>query len=143
MLQATSDSLAGRGVGIIDRLDWSNLWRTPDLLGFEEGRFARIVRMDLKPGKSQGFTVAIDNEIIPTLRRFTGFVGEVAMVSTDGKEAIGISLWEQKEHAESYDHKGFAGVLKALGEYVKGKAKVHTYEVTNSTVEALPVRKAA
>jgi quinol monooxygenase YgiN len=105
--------------------------------------FARIVQMDLKSGKGQEFTKAIDNEIIPTLRKFTGFVGEIAMVSTEGKEAIGISLWEHKEHAESYDRKGFAGVLKALDECVEGKAKVHTYEVTNSTLEALPVRKAA
>ncbi len=105
--------------------------------------FARIVRMKLKPEGGKGFARAIDDEIIPTLTKYTGFAGEIAMVSSDGKEAIGISLWDRKESAETYNQKGYAGVLKALEKYVEGKSELHTYQVTNSTVEKLLVRKAA
>ena len=105
--------------------------------------FARIVRMKLRPDGSKGFARAIDDEIIPTLKKYAGFTGEIAMVSSDGKEAIGISLWDRKENAETYNQRGYAGVLKALEKFVEGKAELHNYEVTNSTVEKLPVRKAA
>jgi len=105
--------------------------------------FARIVRMNLKPGEGPGYTRALDQEIIPTLRKFPGFTGEIAMVSIDGKEAIGISLWDRKESAESYNRRGYAGVVKALEKYVEGEPELQTCEVTNSTFEALPVRKAA
>ncbi len=105
--------------------------------------FARIVRMKLKAGLGHGYAQAIDKEIIPTLRTFPGFTGEIAMVSSDGKEAIGISLWEHREDAESYNRKGFAGVVKVLEKYVEGEPELQTYEVTNSTFEVLPVRKVA
>ncbi|HVA01555.1 MAG TPA: hypothetical protein VMV34_07865 [Terriglobia bacterium] len=105
--------------------------------------FARIVRMKLKTSGDPGYARTIDEETIPTLQKFTGFVGEVAMVSSDGKEAIGISLWDRKENAEAYDRKGYAGVLKTLDKHLTGEPELQTYEVTNSTFEALPVRKAA
>jgi hypothetical protein len=105
--------------------------------------FARIVRMKLKTTGDPGYARAINEEAIPALQKFPGFVGEVAMVSSDGKEAIGISLWDTKENAETYNRKGYASVLKTLDEHIKGKPELHTYEVTNSTFESLPVRKAA
>jgi hypothetical protein len=105
--------------------------------------FARIVRMKLKTSGDPGFARILDKEVIPTLQGFTGFAGEVAMVSSDGKEAIGISLWDRRENAETYNLKGYAGVLKTLENYVKGEPELQTYEVTNSTFAALPVRKAA
>ena len=105
--------------------------------------FARHVRLHLKADGHASFVRAIDEEIIPTLKKFAGFNGEIAMVSSDGREAIGISLWDNKEHAEAYNQKGYAGVLKSLEKFVEGKPELRTYEVTNSTVEKLPVRKAA
>lgn len=38
MLRATADLFAGKRVGIMVRLDWTNMWRDPKLLGFSEGR---------------------------------------------------------------------------------------------------------
>jgi fructose-bisphosphate aldolase, class I len=38
LLRATTDLFAGKRVGIIVRLDWTNMWRDPKLLGFSEGR---------------------------------------------------------------------------------------------------------
>ena len=42
MLRSSADLLAGRKVGIIVRLDWTNMWRDSKLLGFEEGRSCAI-----------------------------------------------------------------------------------------------------
>jgi DhnA family fructose-bisphosphate aldolase class Ia len=46
MLRACEDLLAVSRVGIIVRLDWTNLWRTPDLLGFEEGRTCALAAVE-------------------------------------------------------------------------------------------------
>ena len=46
MLRANADVLAGRGAGIIVRLDWTNMWRDPKLLGFEEGRSCPIALVE-------------------------------------------------------------------------------------------------
>ena len=42
MLRASAHLMAGRRTGIIVRLDWTNMWRDPKLLGFEEGRSCAI-----------------------------------------------------------------------------------------------------
>ena len=38
MLRASAGLMAGRKTGIIVRLDWTNMWRNTNLLGFGEGR---------------------------------------------------------------------------------------------------------
>jgi len=105
--------------------------------------FARTVRINLKTIGDPGYSRTLDEETIPALRKFPGFVGQVSMMSSDGKEVIGISLWERREDAEEYNRKGAASVLKTLEKHMKGEPKLQTYEVTNSTLAALPVRKAA
>lgn len=105
--------------------------------------YARILRMKLKPNAAKGFVRVHDDEIIPALKRFTGFSGLLTMVSTDGAEAIGLSMWERKANAESYAKEGSSTVLKALERYVEGTPEVRTYDLTNSTLEVFPVRKAA
>jgi len=42
MLRASAHLMSGRRTGIIVRLDWTNMWRDPKLLGFEEGRSCAI-----------------------------------------------------------------------------------------------------
>jgi heme-degrading monooxygenase HmoA len=105
--------------------------------------FARHVRMHLKVDGREGFVRATDEESIPALKKFAGFIGELMLVSNDGKEAIGISLWESKEHAETYNRQGYSNVLKGVEKFTEGKPELRTYEITNSTIEKLSVRKAA
>ena len=105
--------------------------------------FARHVRMHLKADGRPGFVKAIDSETIPALKKFAGFTGEIVLVSNDGREAIGISMWDNKEHAETYNRQGSADVFKTLEKFTEGKPELRTYEVTNSTIEKLAARKAA
>lgn len=45
-LRASADFLAGTRVGIIVRLDWTNMWRASELLGFQEGRTCPIAAVE-------------------------------------------------------------------------------------------------
>jgi hypothetical protein len=95
--------------------------------------FARSVSFHLKPGRSSEFTRILDKDVIPVLRKQTGFQDEIALVAPGGANAIGISVWDLKENAETYARGAYAGVLKALELVVEGTPQVQTYEVSNST----------
>jgi hypothetical protein len=95
--------------------------------------FARNVSIHLKPNSAAAFTKLMENETIPTLRKQTGFQGELTFLAPGGVEAVGISLWDNKEHAEAYARNGYPEVMKNLNKFVEGTPKVQTYDVSNST----------
>ena len=95
--------------------------------------FARRVSMQLKPNCAKDLTQRLEKEIIPLLRKQIGFQDEVTFITTEGKEAFGISLWDRKENAEAYDRATYPEVVKILAKVVEGTPKVETYQVSNST----------
>ncbi len=105
--------------------------------------FARNVSIQLKPNSVAEFTRTLENEIIPLLRKQKGFQDEISFVGPSGTEAVGISLWDQKENAEAYNRGTYPQVLSALSKVVEGTPQVHTYEVSNSTFHKIAARVAA
>jgi hypothetical protein len=99
--------------------------------------------MELKPNTVAEFTQLLERDVIPMLRKQRGFKDEVAFVPTDGKEAVAISFWEEKENAETYNRAIYPDVLKTLAKVVVGTPQVHTLEVTNSTFHKIAARQAA
>lgn len=98
--------------------------------------FARLFRVALKPGRGDGYARAIEEKVIPILQKFSGFRDEIAMVSADGKEGIGMSFWERQEDAEAYDRAAYADVRKALEPFMAGTPELRKYLVATSTVHA-------
>ncbi len=105
--------------------------------------FARIVRMNLKANADAEFTRTLDNEVIPLLRRQKGFRDELTFLVPEGREAIAISLWEQKENAEAYSRTAYTEVVKKLERVIEGTPQVQNYEVCNSTFHKIAARAAA
>jgi hypothetical protein len=105
--------------------------------------FARSVYLHLKPDSVGEFSRMIDKEIIPLLRKQTGFQDEIMFIGSGGLEAVGISLWHEKENAEAYDHKTYPGVMKTLAKFVEGVPQIQTYEVSNSTFHKIVFATAA
>jgi len=95
--------------------------------------FARNVSFCLKTGRSAEFTRVFDKDVLPLLRKQKGFQDEIALVAPGGEDAIGISLWDTKENAETYARGSYAGVLKTLQPMIQGEPRVQTYEVSSST----------
>ncbi len=102
--------------------------------------FARTVRMQLKPNSVPEFTLMVEREVIPLLRKQQGFKDEITFVPSGGKEAVAISLWEQKENAEAYNRGTYPEVLKAMAKVVEGTPQVQTSEVSNSTWHKIAAR---
>lgn len=105
--------------------------------------FARNVSMRLKSNSVAEFTRTIDEKIIPLLRKQKGFQDEITFVVPDGTEAVGTSLWDQKENAEAYNRGTYPEVLKVLAKVVEGTPQVRTYEVSNSTFHKIAAHVAA
>jgi hypothetical protein len=105
--------------------------------------FARHVSMILKPNSVAEFTRTIEHGIIPLLRKQKGFKDEITLIVRDGTEAVGISLWDQKENATAYYRTTYPQVLKLLARVVEGTPEVKSYEVVNSTYHKIAARAAA
>ena len=105
--------------------------------------YARSVSFHLKPGRSTEFTQTLEKDIIPILLKQKGFQDEIALVAPGGADAVGISVWDLKENAETYASGAYAGVLKALERVVEGTPQVQTYEVSNSTFHKIVARATA
>lgn len=103
--------------------------------------FARTVSFHLKPGLSGEFTRLLDQSILPVLRKQKGFQDEISLVAADRADAVGISMWDLQENAETYARSAYADVLKTLEPVVEGTPEVQTYEVSSSTLHKIPVRK--
>lgn len=99
--------------------------------------FARNVSMRLKSNSIPEFTRTLENDVLPLLRKQTGFLDEITLVVPGGNEAVGISFWDKKEDAENYDRGTYPQVLKVLTKVVEGTPRVQTYEVCNSTFHKL------
>src|SRR5438093_12105211 len=95
--------------------------------------FSPNVSMRLKRNSVTELTKTLENEIIPLLRKQKGFQDEITFVVPGGTEAVGISLWDQKENAEAYNRGTYAEAQKVLGKVLDGAPRVQSYDVCNST----------
>ena len=95
--------------------------------------YARTVRMELKPNSVEGFSRTFEEKVIPILRKQKGFKDEITFIPAGQKEAVAISLWEQKENAETYQRESYPEMLKTLAKVIEGTPQVQNSEVCNST----------
>jgi hypothetical protein len=98
--------------------------------------------MNLKPNRVAELTKTVEERVLPLLRKQEGFKDEIFFVSPDGTEAVGISLWDRMENAESYSGKAYPQVLEALTNVLDRSPQVKTYEVINSTFHKIAAKVA-
>ena len=99
--------------------------------------FARSVTMRLKPNTVSDFNKTLEKEILPLLQKQKGFRDELTLVSANGTEGLGISLWDQKQDAEAYQRTTYPEVQKLLSKVIEGTPRVQTYEVSLSTIHKM------
>jgi hypothetical protein len=109
----------------------------------EVDMFARRVSMQMKPNSIAEFTQRMEKDILPLLRKQTGFQDEITFVGPGETKAFGISLWENKENAEAYNRGTYSEVTKLLARVIEGTPQVETYEVCNSTFHKIAAAAAA
>jgi hypothetical protein len=102
--------------------------------------FARSVTIRLKSNSVGEFNRMFEKEVLPLLQKQRGFQDEISLVSSNGTEAVGISLWERQEDAEVYSRTTYSEVQKLLAKVSEGTPHVQTYEVGTSTIHKVAAR---
>ena len=97
-------------------------------------KFARNVHFQIKKGKETEFTHLFEKEVVPLLRKQTGFMEEVTLLNPKGAHFI--SLWDNKTNAENYGTSTYPSVLAKLTEYIVGTPQVETYETASTFARA-------
>jgi heme-degrading monooxygenase HmoA len=89
--------------------------------------------MRLKPNTVSEFNKTLEKEVLPLLQKQKGFRDELTLVSSNGSEVLGISLWDQKQDAEAFNRAAYPDVQRMLSKVIEGTPQVQTYEVSMST----------
>jgi quinol monooxygenase YgiN len=97
-------------------------------------QFARNVHFQIKNGKEKEFSTVFENEVLPILRKQSGFQNELTLVNPNG--AVGISLWNDRQSAEAYNTSTYPQILEKLNPVIVGTPKVETYDVAATTLRA-------
>ena len=95
--------------------------------------FVRKVSTLLKPDSISKFSLIMEQEVIPMLRKQDGFQDELTFFAPSQDAVTSISLWDKASDAEAFNQRTFPDVLKMLAALIEGTPKVDTYEVLNST----------
>ena len=97
-------------------------------------RFAREILFQIKNGKEKEFAGIFENEVVPMLRKQSGFQHEMTLVNEKGAHAI--SLWDDKKSAETYQTETYPKILAKLTALLVGTPTVETFETASSYARA-------
>jgi hypothetical protein len=89
------------------------------------------------------YTRTFDKDILPLLRKQSGFKDEITFSGPGGVDVTAISLWDNKASSDTYNTNTYPEVLKAMARFIEGTPRVQTSHVVNSTFHKIPVHAAA
>ena len=95
-------------------------------------QYARNVHFQIKNGKADEFNRVFEKDVLPLLKKQKGFKEELTLVNRE--RAMGISLWDDRASAESYQTSTYPEVLQKLNPVIEGTPRVETYDVATTTI---------
>lgn len=96
--------------------------------------FARNVHFQIKNGREKDFNTLFTNEVLPLLKKQEGFKQELMLVNRSA--AVGISLWDDRKHADAYQTSTYPKIVEKLTPVLEGTPRVETYDVGATTLPA-------
>lgn len=103
--------------------------------------FVRHLKFKLKPNAAPEVAKVTDNDIMPLLRKQKGFREALVCIAPDRHQAFGISFWDTKADAETYDrseHK--KQVDQFISKLSDGVPTLETFELATSTFQRLSAK---
>jgi hypothetical protein len=101
--------------------------------------YARNVSFHLKSNMLADYTRTFDKDILPLLRKQSGFKDEITFAGPNGIDVTAISLWDDKADADRYNTNSYPEVSKTLARFIEGTPKVQTSDVVSSTFHKVAV----
>jgi len=98
--------------------------------------FARIVEFVPNWEKKEEFIKALKNEVLPILKKQTGFLEFMPFFpETKNEKCVNISLWMEKKDAERYEREVFPKVDAILKPYLTTPITWKLYAVETTVCE--------
>ncbi|MBZ5653442.1 MAG: hypothetical protein LAO18_23525 [Acidobacteriia bacterium] len=98
--------------------------------------FARIVEFMPKVEKKEELVKALRNEVLPILKKQTGFMEILPFFpETKNEKVISITLWAEKKDAERYQREAFGKVDEILKPYLTTPITYKTYNIETTVCE--------
>lgn len=92
-----------------------------------------LFQVHLKSNAHSDYTRALENEILPLLRKQKGFKEEITLSNPGSQDAIAISPWENKASADAYNTNLYPEVLRTFAKMLDGTPEVQTFDAVTST----------
>jgi quinol monooxygenase YgiN len=106
--------------------------------------FTRVVELTTKPGKNRQLADAIDEKVLPILKKQKGFVDETVFVSDkEDNRVLALGFWNTKEDAEQYQRMEYQKVHETIRHLLESEPVIRTFNVHSSTSHKIAAGKAA
>ncbi len=106
--------------------------------------FTRVVEFTAKRGQTRDVVGALNDKVMPILRKQSGFVDAIVLTSTTQPERLlGLSFWKTREDAERYNREQYPKVNEILRPILETAPVVQTFNVDISTTHKIAAGKAA
>jgi hypothetical protein len=103
-----------------------------------------IIDGTLKPGMKSEFLSLFNSQILPTLKKQTGFVDEILLFgNTEPINAVGVSLWNSEEDAQRYQRDVFPKLANTVQHVLNATPTLRGFNVMASETFRIPIRAAA
>jgi quinol monooxygenase YgiN len=106
--------------------------------------FARLIEINAKSGKANELAKAINEKVLPILKKQKGFVNETILTSdTEPNRIIGLGVWNSQEDAERYQREQYPKVNEILSPLLANAPVIRTFNVLTSTTQRAVAGKTA
>ncbi|MGB7130617.1 MAG: hypothetical protein WBD59_07405 [Candidatus Sulfotelmatobacter sp.] len=105
--------------------------------------FARNVSIHLKSNMLSDYSKCFEKDVLPLLRKQNGFKDEITFAGPGGVDVTAISLWDNKNDADTYNTNTYPQVLKKLARFIEGTPQIQNFDVVASTFQKHDVPVAA
>ncbi len=95
---------------------------------------ARHIEVNLKPEKLVEFKNLYEKEILPLMKRQTGFLDSITLVPENmNDKSVTITLWRTKQDCENYHNKDYPKVLDLVRPFLRDTPKIDLFNVEYTT----------
>lgn len=95
--------------------------------------YVRQVKAHYNPGKFDLLNQRFEEDVIPLLRKQSGFRDELSFFDRDKNEAIAMSFWDTKQDADTYARDLYPSIHKKMEETLEDTPQIQSFEIANST----------
>src|SRR5262245_20515712 len=102
-----------------------------------------LIEGKFNPGKKEEFIILWTDQILPTLKKQTGYVDEILLFGDETLEGVGLSFWKTKKDAERYQREIFSQQADKVKHLLAGPPKIRNFNVEAAETFRISALKAA